>query len=163
MSAEWRTPSGRPVLAAAEVHVWLAHLPSARGELENLRALLTPEELERARRFRTELLRERWELTRGMLRSLLADYLVISARDLIFQLGPHGKPALAAHPQFFFKLALVLLRKHDLLGSGQPYPIFGRTFDPRPQCTMQCQLPEVDIKRRNALACFAQRDAGMKC
>ena len=102
MSAEWRTPSGRPVLAAAEVHVWLAHLPSARGELENLRALLTPEELERARRFRTELLRERWELTRGMLRTLLADYLVISARDLVFQLGPHGKPALAAHPQFFF-------------------------------------------------------------
>ena len=102
MSAEWSTPPGRPALAEGEVHVWLAHLPSAHGELENLRALLTPEEAERARQFRTEPLRERWELTRGMLRSLLADYLQTDTREIIFQLGPHGKPALAAHPQLFF-------------------------------------------------------------
>ncbi len=102
MSAEWITPTGRPALAEGEVHVWLAQLPSAHGELEKLRALLTPEEAERARQFRTEQLRERWELTRGMLRALLAGQLQTGAREIIFQLGPHGKPALAAHPQFFF-------------------------------------------------------------
>ena len=102
MSTEWNTPPGRPALAEGEVHVWLAQLPSAHGELEKLRALLTPEEAERARQFRTERLRERWELTRGILRSLLADYLAVSAHEIVFQLGPQGKPALVAPPQFFF-------------------------------------------------------------
>ena len=101
-SAGWSEPSPRPALVAEEVHVWLAHLPSALAELEVLRALLTPDEQERARRFRTELLRERWELTRGILRSLLADYLQAGAGEIVFQLGPHGKPALDAYPHFFF-------------------------------------------------------------
>ncbi len=102
MSAEWSTPPARPALTAGEVHVWLAHLPSAHGELGKLRALLTPEETERAGRFRTERLRARWELTRGILRSLLAAYLDLSAREIVFQLGPLGKPTLVSHPQFFF-------------------------------------------------------------
>ena len=102
MIAEWSTPPTRPALTEGEVHVWLAHLPSAHGELGKLRGLLTLDETERAGRFRNELLRTRWELTRGILRGLLADYLDLSTREVVFQLGPRGKPALVCHPQFFF-------------------------------------------------------------
>jgi 4'-phosphopantetheinyl transferase len=94
MSEGWTEPQSWPALATDEVHVWLAHLPSAHTELEQLTALLTPEEQERARQFRTGALRERWVLARAILRSLLARYAEVSAQEIIFQLGAHGKPAL---------------------------------------------------------------------
>ncbi len=95
MSDGWTEPQSWPALATGEVHVWLAHLPSARGELEQLTALLTSEERERAARFRTWVLRERWALARAILRSLLARYAGVGAQEIIFQLGAHGKPAFA--------------------------------------------------------------------
>lgn len=102
MNENWITPPAQPVLAPGEAHIWLAHLPSARHALEELNALLTPEELERGRRFRTDALRERWQLARAILRSLLAQYTGGHAREITFQLGAHGKPALAAEPGLHF-------------------------------------------------------------
>lgn len=96
MNDGWKEPPARPTLAAGEAHVWLAHLPSARAGLDQFTALLAPEELKRARQFRTAALRERWSLARGILRSLLAGYLGGSAQPPAFRLGPHGKPALVA-------------------------------------------------------------------
>jgi 4'-phosphopantetheinyl transferase len=102
MSATWQRPEKPPVLATDEVHVWLAHLPAALSQLEKLRGTLCPDELERAARFRTEPLRERWVLTRGLLRARLADYLAQDAREICFATGPLGKPSLPGHPGFFF-------------------------------------------------------------
>lgn len=95
MSPGWVEPLSWPALVEDEVHVWLAHLPSARSDLDRLLTLLTPDEVERAGRFRTGVLRERWLLARGILRSLLARYVGVGAEKITFQLGAHGKPTLA--------------------------------------------------------------------
>jgi 4'-phosphopantetheinyl transferase len=94
MTAEWIEPRGWPALAAGEVHVWLAHVPSARGRLAQLAALLSEDERERAARFRFELHRERSQIARGMLRFLLGQYIGCEARALTFCYNPHGKPEL---------------------------------------------------------------------
>lgn len=96
MNDGWTKPQTWPALTDGEAHVWLAHLPSARTELNQFVALLNPDELERARQFRTEDLRERWQLARAILRSLIARYAGVNAQEIAFQLAARGKPALAA-------------------------------------------------------------------
>ena len=75
MSNSWLEPPQWPALGDTEAHVWLAHLPSARGELARLTDVLSANERGRASRFRSEEYRERTQLTRGLLRLLLARYL----------------------------------------------------------------------------------------
>ncbi|HLM83480.1 MAG TPA: 4'-phosphopantetheinyl transferase superfamily protein [Terriglobales bacterium] len=53
------------------------------------------EEEERAARFRSLKLRERWTVARGALRCILAQYARCKPDVLVFRAGPHGKPALA--------------------------------------------------------------------
>jgi 4'-phosphopantetheinyl transferase len=95
MSGGWMQPQSPPALTEGEAHVWLAHLPAVRTTLNQLITLLTPEELHRSQQFRTDLLRERWQLTRAILRLLLARYSGANPQEIAFQLGAQGKPALA--------------------------------------------------------------------
>jgi phosphopantetheinyl transferase len=82
------------------VDVWRADLAGVGNELEDL---LCPQERERAARIAPERSRgiapERnrvlWARSRGVLRALLARYLDADPRTLRFELGTHGKPALA--------------------------------------------------------------------
>jgi 4'-phosphopantetheinyl transferase len=81
-------------LKSADLHVWLAHLPSEKSHLVHLVALLSPDEQERAARFRFDEHRERWQMARGLLRTLLGTYLAVSPESLRFTYGEHGKPLL---------------------------------------------------------------------
>jgi 4'-phosphopantetheinyl transferase len=54
--------------------------------------LLSSDERERAARFRLEEHRERSQICRGLLRTLLARYTGSAARDLSFAYNAHGKP-----------------------------------------------------------------------
>ena len=94
MSERWSEPQEWPALAVDGVHAWTAHLPSLRPHLAGLAALLSPDEQERARRFRFEAHRERWQLTRGLLRFLLGRYLQRAPHELAFDFNAHGKPGL---------------------------------------------------------------------
>lgn len=89
----WTTPLERPRLAVAAVDVWRAGLATG-GQRE--RAVLAPEEQERAARFVRAEDGRRWAHARGILRALLARYLGADAdpRELRFAAGPHGKPEL---------------------------------------------------------------------
>jgi 4'-phosphopantetheinyl transferase len=94
----WR--SGRPgdvSLEADSIHLWrigLDGLPEA--VLETRRRCLSLDEIERARRFATPLLRDRFIACRGALRILLGGYTGRPAAALILEQGPFGKPALAS-------------------------------------------------------------------
>ena len=92
MSNRWIEPENWPALADMDVHVWLAHLPSLRARLEELIRFLSLEERERAARFRFEEHRERSQITRGLLRSLLGQYLHRAAGEFCFSYNAHGKP-----------------------------------------------------------------------
>lgn len=58
-------------------------------------SLLSPEEWGRARRFRFERDRRRFTVARGVLRTLLGQYLGIDSRSIEFSYASHGKPFLA--------------------------------------------------------------------
>ena len=90
------TPNSRlPAPADGEVRVWRVDLRPQPGELEAMRALLAPDELERAARFVFEVHRVRWTMGRGAMRSILGHTLGRDPARLNFAAGPHGKPFLA--------------------------------------------------------------------
>jgi 4'-phosphopantetheinyl transferase len=80
--------------ASGEVHVWRIELDCAATSAAALRATLSPEEEQRAVRFRSIELRERWTVARGALRCILATYARCEPGALVFREGTHGKPAL---------------------------------------------------------------------
>ena len=82
-----RTPAP---LRAGGVHLWRAPLTPTPA----LRATLSPAEWIRAERFHFARDRERFIAGRGLLRTILAEYLGTDPRELRFQTGAHGKPAL---------------------------------------------------------------------
>ena len=73
--------------APGEVHVWRIELDCAATSVDALRAMSVAEELERAARFRSPELRERWTVARGALRCILAIYSRSWPSTLVFRLG----------------------------------------------------------------------------
>ncbi len=90
----WEVCAKPPALAVGEIHVWKIALEDAANLLERLSALLTPEERERAQRFRFAKDRERFVTGRGALRCLAAAYLGREAGGIEIETEPHGKPKL---------------------------------------------------------------------
>lgn len=84
-----------PWLPPGEVHVWRCALDPPAAELEQLRALLSPEEAARAARFHFEADRRAFVAARGYLRRLLGGYLGQSPASVELRCGSHGKPEVA--------------------------------------------------------------------
>jgi 4'-phosphopantetheinyl transferase len=77
------------------VRIWKAHLDSIPAvALDELIASLDGAERERAARFHFEPDRRNYIASRGLLRRLVGTALDESASALIFEYGPHGKPAI---------------------------------------------------------------------
>jgi 4'-phosphopantetheinyl transferase len=79
----------------AEVHVWTLALDVAPAGLRVLEGLLSPSELDRARRFRSGQVQNRFIAGRGLMRILLSRYRHASPAELEFTYGPCGKPYLS--------------------------------------------------------------------
>jgi 4'-phosphopantetheinyl transferase len=83
---------------------------------------LTGAELERASRFHFEADRRHWSRARSALRTVLCRYAGIAPLDLEFQIGEHGKPALARAAVPHFNLshsgewALIAVSMHAPVG-----------------------------------------------
>lgn len=98
--ADFRPSCSQPqrdlTLGPPEVGVWLADLDAALGRADDLVKLLSADEKERAARFYARENRERFIVSRGLLRRILAAHSGFPARDLTFSYGPFGKPSLEA-------------------------------------------------------------------
>ena len=81
-------------LRPGDVHVWRLSLQQEQELVQAHRRLLSADELERADRFRRREHGERYAVTRGFLRDLLARYLDRSPADLSFRYSDRGKPYL---------------------------------------------------------------------
>jgi 4'-phosphopantetheinyl transferase len=90
----WLSPPSNLTLTDNEIHVWRADLDSERADLQLLFALLTPDEQQKAVRFRFEKDRNHYGAARGILRSILSSYLSEDPKNLRFTYNPYGKPAL---------------------------------------------------------------------
>ncbi|HEY0378614.1 MAG TPA: 4'-phosphopantetheinyl transferase superfamily protein [Pyrinomonadaceae bacterium] len=93
-----------------EVHVWHADLDRTAERMPDLLQTLTPDEREKAGRFRFRKDRDRFVVARGLLRAILGDYLQVRPRQLRFTYGPHGKPSL---PSEFGRGALQFNLSHS--------------------------------------------------
>ena len=81
-------------LTGRAVHVWPVSTYAPDAVVERFRALLAPDEADRADRFRFPHLRQSFMLARGALRVLLGRYLNTAPGDIEFVYGSKGKPAL---------------------------------------------------------------------
>lgn len=77
------------------VHLFYADLLRPPAHVEELAALLTDDEQERARRFHFEKHRRRFFVRRGLLRRLLGAYLDLPPASVEFVYGERDKPAVA--------------------------------------------------------------------
>lgn len=82
------------VLGLNEIHVWHLPLPRTQGEVTSFQRLLSPDELERAARFRFENNRADYMVSRGTLRYLLGLYLSTPGEDVRFDYSAYGRPSL---------------------------------------------------------------------
>ena len=84
------------ILADHEVHVWRAGLELPSSQVQELKGILTEDELVRADRFSFEIDRQRFIAARGILRSILSRYLTVYPSRLRFYYNQYGKPFLAS-------------------------------------------------------------------
>ena len=83
-------------LTGREVHLWVARLEASESNFAQGFSWLSPDEVERADRFRFDKHRREFVLGRAVLRALLASYLGIARpQETSFIYGLKGKPALA--------------------------------------------------------------------
>ncbi len=82
-------------LAAGEAHVWSLPLDVSQSSVASVTEYLSPDERQRADRFRFEVHRNRFILGRGLLRVILGSYCDLPPEKLRFNYGPNGKPELA--------------------------------------------------------------------
>ena len=120
----WDTTKGGypPELSSGVVHLWQRPLNATGTEVSACYELLSIEEQERARRFRVERPRNEFVLTRGTLRSLLAQYLGGTPQGIRFRYAGHGKPTVEGESGLFFnvshtrRLALMAFVKQRAIG-----------------------------------------------
>ena len=95
-------------LGPDEVHVWCASLQQSSAQVARFARTLSDDERDRAARTRHAPARHEFIVVRGLLRTLLADYLNVDSRRLAFCSGPTGKPALvepASALPFYFNVS----------------------------------------------------------
>lgn len=91
--SEMPSPLSQP-LVDSDLHVWSASLTGSREELSHYSSLLSADEKTRAEKFYFERDQRRYIFGRGILRTLIANYLKINASKIAFIYGAYGKPAL---------------------------------------------------------------------
>ena len=85
-----------PALPRHEIHIWHQNLTWGFAVTEALGQLLSPDELQRAGRFRFDQDRKEYILTRGTLRVVLGSYLDVAPKELRFAYSEYGRPRLTA-------------------------------------------------------------------
>lgn len=111
MGAPWEEAPALIQLPPGHVHVWRAWTDREASCLPGLHAILTQDERAGAARHRFARDRTRAIVAHAALRSLLAAYLDRRPEEIVVELGPFGKPRLAAHQS---GVRFNLSHSHDL-------------------------------------------------
>ena len=88
----------------ASADVWVVPLRSNRQLVDELQRTLSPDEIARALRFRTEEDRDLFIVGRGILRKILSCYVSEPPEKLVFRYGSRGKPYLRDRSDLQFSL-----------------------------------------------------------
>ena len=144
--------------------------------MEFCRSLLSSDEQVRAGRFYFERDRSRFVITRGSLRSILARYVNVPARELVFSYSDHGKPSLAFpessdvtfNVSHSGDLSLVVVSRRRLVGvdverirpETATEDIAGRFFSTE-EVRELMRLPE-DLRSAGFFNCWTRKEAYIK-
>lgn len=109
----WVDPPEKPDFPVEEVHVWRLFPDPTLEDLEKGSEWLSTEELKRAAGFYRATDKAGFIITHVALRVILAAYLGTDARELRFEKGPKGKPALAS-PYAYSGLSFNLAHSHGI-------------------------------------------------
>lgn len=175
----WQLPPDQLELPSDSVHVYAGLLDLGPSQIQELRKVLSEDELERAGRFHFDIHRIRYIAGRGQLRLLLGRYLAVDPTTIRFEYSKYGKPSLA--PPFdatglYFnlghsdQLALYVFAWHRNLGidleykERRPVPDFTgiceHFFSPTEQAFLRATPPwnQKDVFYR----CWTRKEAYLK-
>ena len=160
-------------LARDAVHVWHASLSREPRELAGLGQLLSPDERERAARFRFARDRDRYVAGRGLLRIVLGRYVDHPAATLAFDYGEFDKPHLRGgglHFNLSHSGAVALLAVTRVAEVGvdvelEPVrfdyeALAGRFFSPAEVAALSRVAPAQ--RARSFLLCWTRKEAFIK-
>jgi len=155
----------RELAPTHSVHVELVRTdhPDAVASLASYRRLLTPDEHERMERFVFERDRQRFLLTRALVRTMLSSYAPVAPADWRFVNNAYGRPELAERPAGVPDLRFNLSHTDGLIACAVTvgrevgvdveqvqrvvtYDVAGRFFAPREVADLRA-LPEPDQAR----------------
>ncbi len=172
----WEVAPASLRLGPGDVHVWRIALDEAAAHARSLATILADDETKRAAAFRFPRDRDRFVMTRGALRMVLARYVDRDARHLCFAYDAHEKPALVlerSHESLRFNvshsadLALVAVTLRRAVGIDverirDDIEVDGiaREFGPREMSTLQGLSGETRI--RAFFACWTRKEAYLK-
>ncbi len=95
METLWPTAVDSVALSADELHLWGVRLDESRATGDELLAILSPDERQRAEQYCLDAPRRRFVIARAALRTRLGDYLDLPPRDVAISIASSGKPRLA--------------------------------------------------------------------
>ena len=110
INPQWIAVPADLTLLLDDVHIWRIDLDLPEAKLRELRQTLSEDEITRADRFYQKLHRHRFIAGRGILRSILANYLGVEPSEVLFEYEPMGKPILA---QFYGKKRISFNLSHS--------------------------------------------------
>ena len=177
MTAAWPVVSRVVAPGSDEARIWSADLEPAAEIVDQLGALLSPDERERAARFRFRRDAMRWIVARATLREILGACLEVDPRAVAFAHGEKGKPVLATragHLDLQFSLAHSAELAVYAVTVGCPVGvdverlravsgmdrIAERTFSPE-ECAALRGLPEA-LRPAGFFNCWTRKEAYIK-
>ena len=92
----WSSPPESLMISKGQLHVWRADLDLPEACLTRLHLVLSPEEMDRAKRFYFPKDRDRFIVSHACVRDVLSGYLQVKPEQIKFITNSFGKPALAA-------------------------------------------------------------------
>lgn len=98
-SQTWTEPTGTIALQPDEVHAWRTPLKLDSQGLQSIEHALSPDEQERALRFRVPRARRQFVSARAWLRLILARYTNMQPSEVEITYGQYGKPQLGPAPE----------------------------------------------------------------
>lgn len=81
-------------LSQDEIHLWLATDEVDGGQAIGYRQLLSADERQREQRFHFKKDRDRFSITRALVRTVLSRYEAVDASDWVFEANAYGRPAI---------------------------------------------------------------------
>jgi 4'-phosphopantetheinyl transferase len=107
-------------LAAGEIHLWLAFYDQLIDErvLERYREILSAVEREREQRFHFYADRQRYLVTRALVRTVLSRYAAIEPNEWIFSANEYGRPEIGSREAQSVELSFNISHTHSLIILG---------------------------------------------